>query len=201
MGAALALAGVLALVALGLAIRLRQASDDAARVPDLERSLAEARTAAAEDRAVAERLRQAIDTLPQGVVIATPNGTIVARNKVATEVEDARHGEVLVRGAVDDLLVAALEGQAGERTIELFGPPTLIRPETQAMWPRNLPERDWQRADAVFEKMKGGEDSPGQCLQRRQLPDQWQMHHNNLKFWFRPTPFRHTGVFPETNAH
>jgi 23S rRNA (cytosine1962-C5)-methyltransferase len=85
--------------------------------------------------------------------------------------------------------------------LERFGPYTLVRPETQAIWPPRLPERDWQRADAKFEKTKGGDDSPGQWLQRRQLPDQWQMHHNNLSFWVRLTPFRHTGVFPEHSAH
>lgn len=89
----------------------------------------------------------------------------------------------------------------GGAKLERFGPHTLIRPETQAIWPTNLSEREWQRADAVFEKTKGGDDSPGQWLQRRQLPDQWQMHHNNLSFWVRPTPFRHTGVFPEHSAH
>ncbi|MEI8166498.1 MAG: class I SAM-dependent methyltransferase [Chloroflexales bacterium] len=84
---------------------------------------------------------------------------------------------------------------------ERFGAYTLVRPETQAIWRPQLAEREWQRADAVFEKPKGGEDSPGQWLQRRPLPDQWQMHHNNLTFWVRPTPFRHTGVFPEHSAH
>lgn len=85
--------------------------------------------------------------------------------------------------------------------LERFGPYTLVRPETQAIWPASLPAREWQRADATFEKTRGGEESPGHWATRRQLPDQWQMHHNNLSFWVRPTPFRHTGVFPEHSAH
>lgn len=85
--------------------------------------------------------------------------------------------------------------------LERFGPYTLVRPETQAIWPASLTRREWERADAVFEKTRGGDESPGQWLQRRQLPDQWQMHYNNLAFWVRPTPFRHTGVFPEHSAH
>ena len=66
--------------------------------------------------------------------------------------------------------------------LERFGPYILVRPETQAIWPIRLPEREWQQADATFEKTKGSDESPGQWLQRRQLPDQWQMHHNNLSF-------------------
>jgi 23S rRNA (cytosine1962-C5)-methyltransferase len=84
--------------------------------------------------------------------------------------------------------------------LERFGPYTLVRPETQAIWTPNLPEREWQRADATFEKSKGGDDGPGNWQMRRQLPEQWQLHYNNLRFWARLTPFRHTGVFPEHAA-
>ncbi len=84
---------------------------------------------------------------------------------------------------------------------ERFGAYSLVRPETQAIWPPSLPEREWQRADATFEKTRGGDDGPGQWQFRRTLPDQWQLHYNNLKFWVRLTPFRHTGVFPEHSAH
>lgn len=45
--------------------------------------------------------------------------------------------------------------------LERFGPYTLVRPESQALWPRGLPEREWQRADAVFEKSRGGDEGPG----------------------------------------
>ena len=85
--------------------------------------------------------------------------------------------------------------------LERFGPYTLVRPETQAIWRPTLPEQVWQQADAVFTKTKGGEESPGQWFQRRPLPDQWPLHANNLTFWVRLTPFRHTGVFPEHSAH
>ena len=83
---------------------------------------------------------------------------------------------------------------------ERFGPYTLVRPETQAIWEPNLSEREWQRADATFEKVRG-EDGAGVWQQRRQLPEQWPMHYRDLTFWARLTPFRHTGVFPEHSAH
>lgn len=85
--------------------------------------------------------------------------------------------------------------------LERFGPYTLVRPETQAIWAPSRSEREWQRADATFEKSRGGDDGPGTWQFRRPLPEQWQMHHNNLTFWARLTPFRHTGVFPEHSAH
>ena len=85
--------------------------------------------------------------------------------------------------------------------LERFGPYTLVRPETQAIWPPSLPEREWQRADATFEKSKGADDGPGHWHFRRSLPDQWQLHDHNLKVWARLTPFRHTGIFPEHSAH
>lgn len=84
--------------------------------------------------------------------------------------------------------------------LERFGPYTLVRPETQAIWRPHLPEREWQQADAMFEKSRGGDDGPGSWQTRRKLPDQWQLHYDNLRFWVRLTPFRHTGVFPEHSA-
>lgn len=84
--------------------------------------------------------------------------------------------------------------------LERFGSYTLVRPETQAIWRPHLPERDWQQADATFDKSRGGDDGPGTWQLRRNLPDQWQLHHDNLRFWVRLTPFRHTGVFPEHSA-
>ncbi|PDW03481.1 class I SAM-dependent methyltransferase [Candidatus Viridilinea mediisalina] len=85
--------------------------------------------------------------------------------------------------------------------LERFGPYTLIRPETQAIWPSTLPASAWQQADASFEKSRGGDESPGSWMFHRSLPEQWQLHHDNLAFWVRLTPFRHTGVFPEHCAH
>ncbi|WP_129632751.1 class I SAM-dependent methyltransferase [Candidatus Oscillochloris fontis] len=84
--------------------------------------------------------------------------------------------------------------------LERFGQYTLVRPETQAIWSPNLSEREWQRADVVFEKLRG-EDGVGLWHQRRPIPEQWLLHHDNLAFWARLTPYRHTGVFPEHSAH
>lgn len=84
--------------------------------------------------------------------------------------------------------------------LERFGAITLVRPESQAVWAQGLSEREWQRADATFEKTRT-DDGPGQWRTRRPLPEQWPMHYDNLRFTVRLTPFRHTGVFPEHSAH
>jgi 23S rRNA (cytosine1962-C5)-methyltransferase len=87
--------------------------------------------------------------------------------------------------------------------LERFGSYVLVRPETQAIWEPALPEQEWRRADAVFEKQRSGDgdDSAGHWNVRREIPAQWLLHHNNLAFWLRLSPFRHTGIFPEHSAH
>ena len=37
----------------------------------------------------------------------------------------------------------------GEK-LEQYGALKVVRPEAQALWPPALPEREWQKADAVF---------------------------------------------------
>ncbi len=93
-----------------------------------------------------------------------------------------------------------LDSGDGKR-LEQYGSYRIVRPDSQAIWQPHLPAHDWQTADARFEKRGSGDDSAGDWVMRQKLPDQWQLHHNNLRFWVRLTPFRHTGVFPEHSAH
>jgi len=69
------------------------------------------------------RLTQALDAIPQAVLIADADGRVVVRNRVADTFADARHSDALVEAAIDELLTEALAGQAGTRPIDLFGPP------------------------------------------------------------------------------
>jgi two-component system sensor histidine kinase SenX3 len=69
------------------------------------------------------RLAQALDAIPQGVLIADAEGHVVVRNRVADSFADARHSDALVEAAIDELLAEALEGHEGTRPIDLFGPP------------------------------------------------------------------------------
>jgi 23S rRNA (cytosine1962-C5)-methyltransferase len=88
----------------------------------------------------------------------------------------------------------------GGSKLERFGTYRLVRPDAQAIWEPALTDREWQQADAHFQKGRG-EDGPGEWLQRRKLPEQWRLQHEGLAFWVRLTPFRHTGIFPEHSAH
>ncbi len=66
---------------------------------------------------------QAMEAIPQGVVICDDGGQVVHRNRVAETFTAARHSEALVAAAIDELLAAALEGTAERRSLDLFGPP------------------------------------------------------------------------------
>ena len=76
-----------------------------------------------ESRATADRLLDGLDMVPQGIVLADASGAIVFRNRAASLFVSARHGDALVEQAIDELLALAAAGEAGERTLELFGPP------------------------------------------------------------------------------
>jgi two-component system sensor histidine kinase SenX3 len=116
----------LAVATVALAVRSSRLARVAARVPTLERDRSEARRRAARADDVTTGLRQALDAIPEGVVIAAADGSILARNHAATEVATARHGDALVGSAVDDLLAAAVRGDAGQQTLDLFGPPQRV---------------------------------------------------------------------------
>ena len=110
--------------------------------------------------------------------------------------------------------------------LERFGPYTFVRPEVQAMWSRDLPEKDWAQAYAVFQPT--GEESGGHWQFNKKVAAKWEMQYpleltprplrqaqggdstlsgtrperrGELKFWAMTTPGRHLGVFPECAIH
>ncbi|HET8620226.1 MAG TPA: ATP-binding protein [Acidimicrobiales bacterium] len=99
----------------------RPSLDDA--LDDLERSAA----AAVERRARASRgenrLSWALGAIANGVVIFDERGDIVYRNDPAASFLAARHSDALVEEAITTMAADALRGRAGERELELFGPP------------------------------------------------------------------------------
>jgi len=80
--------------------------------------------------------------------------------------------------------------------LERFGEVVLVRPDPQALWRRRLAAREWKRADLVFvrESDRGGR---WQGAKERAVPDGWPLAFEGARFWARPTPFKHVGVFPE----
>jgi 23S rRNA (cytosine1962-C5)-methyltransferase len=87
------------------------------------------------------------------------------------------------------------------RKLERFGPVTLDRPETNALWSRHLPADRWREADARFEL--GADGGAGEWHLNRPVPERWEMRYQalGLRFYAACRPFRHTGVFPEQAAH
>jgi 23S rRNA (cytosine1962-C5)-methyltransferase len=83
--------------------------------------------------------------------------------------------------------------------LERFGAYIFSRPESQAMWSRALPQKEWDAAHAFFQPTN--EESGGHWIPKKKFSERWQMEYGDLKFWAMTTPGRHLGVFPEVAAH
>ena len=84
----------------------------------------------------------------------------------------------------------------GEK-LERWGDYVLARPDPQVIWPRGAEAR-WQQAQAHYVRSdRGG----GAWDFRERLPEKWVIRYGGLKFYVRPTGFKHTGLFPEQAAN
>lgn len=81
--------------------------------------------------------------------------------------------------------------------LERWGDIILSRPDPQVIWPKARPQ-SWKEADGEYTRSAEG---GGQWTFHRKLPDRWQISYRNLKFFVRPTGFKHTGLFPEQAAN
>ena len=85
----------------------------------------------------------------------------------------------------------------GGEKLERWQDVILRRPDPQAIWPQRAPEL-WKKAQAHYHRSDRGGGS-WEFFQK--LPDRWQMRYSDLRFWVRPTGFKHTGLFPEQAAN
>lgn len=85
-----------------------------------------------------------------------------------------------------------LDSGEGEK-LERYGKFIISRPDPQALWPKNLTNKDWQRAGAVFTR----EEKNAQWEARQEMPEKWSIELAGLKFWIKLSTFKHTGIFPE----
>ncbi len=81
--------------------------------------------------------------------------------------------------------------------LERWGQIILARPDPQVIWPKSRPE-SWQEADGSY--LRSGEGG-GSWRFKRALPERWEIGYRDLKFFVRPTGFKHTGLFPEQAAN
>ncbi len=89
----------------------------------LEQSADHERTRAHDVELERDRLALAVDAAIDGVVIVDANGETVLRSSTAERFHDARHADALAAEAMQQLLDAARRGEAGQRELQLFGPP------------------------------------------------------------------------------
>lgn len=87
-----------------------------------------------------------------------------------------------------------LDSGAG-RKLERFGRVVLARPAAQAVWRPALPEAEWAKADASFDREEGN-----RWQGRGRLPDHWTIDVDGTRFHLSATDFGHLGIFPEQRA-
>lgn len=74
----------------------------------------------------ATRLRLALDAVTDAVLVVGADGVTVARNSAAERFHEARHADALAEDAIAELVQRALVGEAGERELQLYGPPRQV---------------------------------------------------------------------------
>lgn len=81
--------------------------------------------------------------------------------------------------------------------LERWGDILLARPDPQVIWPKARPE-SWKSADGVYTRSREG---GGSWSFSRRLPERWEIRYKDLRFYVKPTGFKHTGLFPEQAAN
>lgn len=83
----------------------------------------------------------------------------------------------------------------GEK-LENVGGIVLQRPDPQVIWARS-DEKLW-RPHAAYDRSETG---GGKWRFIKKVPERWTFGHGELKFFVRPTGFKHIGIFPEQSVN
>jgi len=81
--------------------------------------------------------------------------------------------------------------------LERWGDVLLARPDPQTIWPKARPEM-WQGAHGTYARSERG---GGSWSFSKKLPERWVIGYKGLRFYVKPTGFKHTGLFPEQAAN
>ncbi len=86
-----------------------------------------------------------------------------------------------------------LDTSHGEK-LEKWGNTILVRPDPQIIWntPHNSPL--WDKNDGHYKRSSNG---GGKWNSDTVTQKEWVISYDDLKFYIRPTGFKHTGLFPE----
>lgn len=79
------------------------------------------------------------------------------------------------------------------RKLERYGDYLLVRPDPQALWKPTLASKDWDQAHGIF--IRDGKKTEWKT--KKDLPEKWTIHFEDLELEIAPTTFKHTGLFPE----
>lgn len=82
------------------------------------------------------------------------------------------------------------------RKLEQFGPYTLSRPCSQAVWEYSLQQTEWDKADAIFQR----EGDVKWNFLNSKVKNPWTIEVAGLHFKINPTDFGHLGIFPEQKS-
>jgi len=83
--------------------------------------------------------------------------------------------------------------------LERFGDVVLSRPDPQALWHKRLDEKEWKKANAFF--TRDVEGAEWNFKDAENVAKKWSIDIAGLKFWIKPTAFKHTGIFPEQSTN
>lgn len=86
-----------------------------------------------------------------------------------------------------------LDAGDGEK-LESWNGIILRRPDPQAIWKVEKNSTLWNEVDAHYHRSSSG---GGAWERKRDFADSWTVSYKDLTFKISPTPFKHTGLFPE----
>lgn len=84
-----------------------------------------------------------------------------------------------------------------ERKLEMIGLHRIDRPAPQAVWTPRLPRKEWEAADAAYERGSSG----GEWEFSEKIPRRFNIVYANIYFQIKLTDFGHLGLFPEQAAN
>jgi 23S rRNA (cytosine1962-C5)-methyltransferase len=85
-----------------------------------------------------------------------------------------------------------LDTSGGEK-LERWGDYLLVRPDPQVIWNPPRVHSGWNRPNGHYHRSEKG----GGEWEFWQLPDEWSISYQSLRFHLKPFSFKHTGLFPE----
>ncbi|MDT8976174.1 class I SAM-dependent methyltransferase [Paenibacillus sp. chi10] len=82
----------------------------------------------------------------------------------------------------------------GGEKLERWGDVVLRRPDPQIIWPLEKEADIWRNVHGHYHRSSSG---GGQWDMKKPIPERWTIEYKHLKFYIKPTNFKHTGLFPE----